>query len=333
MFTIREYIMQYYPCILMKKGRKGDVMKRKAISTFVTAVIMATVIVCSGGCSSKTDNGGIPEAKATTAKAEEASTEQLSYEEVYANIEAYVNDKLQDTETKTIKQDEDGNIMLYVAFSDSTEVAKAAKEGDSDSAEQWKNMSDTFTTIGASAYDYLNKNGYGDKYFGAALINEKDTDKYLLVSKNDTVVYDIVNGIGTEEGDEDSLDDTFKEGDTFKVGNLEITMTKKKLGYEVDDPYGLHDLPDGYEYLKCDWTYKNTGESDAYCSVYDFKCYADDKECEQDYFSMDYINSNLGGGRSVEFETFYKVPKDAETIELEYTTLLGQGKKAIVKVK
>ena len=110
-------------------------------------------------------------------------------------------------------------------------------------------------------------------------------------------------------------------------------MKKKKLGYEADDPYGFHELPDGYEYLKCKWTYKNVGESDAYCSIYDFKCYADDKECDQEYFDADFINSNLSSGRSVDFETYYKVPKKAETIELEYTALLGQGKKAIVKIK
>lgn len=299
----------------------------------VSIVITTGLILCLAGCSNHAGSKTTSKAEAATSVVEEATTEQLSFEEVYSNIESYVNDSLENTGNKTINQDKDGNIMLYVAYSDGTEIAKAAKEGDDDSTKSWQTLIDTFTAIGSNSHDYMEEHGYGDKYFGACLLNEKNTDKYLLLCKNDTVIYDIVNGIGIEEGDEDALDDIFKEGDTFQAGNLEITMTKKKLGYEVDDPYGLHELPDGYEYLKCNWTYKNTGESDAYCSVYDFQCYADDKECEQEYFNTDFINSNLGSGRTVDFETYYKVPKKAKRIELEYTTLLGQGKKAIVKIK
>lgn len=302
-------------------------MMRKSVSIFAVAVL----IICLAGCGGRTGNAA-PGAETAAASAGEATTEQLTYEEVYSNIEAYVNDAFENVSTKTLKHDEDGNILLYIAVSDGTETAKSAKEGDADSMESWQAMADSFTVLGAKVHDYLDKHGYGDRYFAAGLANEQNTDRYLLLSKNDTIVYDIVNGIGVKEGDEDSLDDTFKEGDTFKVGNLEITMTKKKLGYEPDDPYGFHELPDGYEYLKCEWTYKNTGESETYCSVYDFKCYADDKECEQEYFDADFINTNLGSGRNVDFKTFYKVPKKAKSIELEYTTLLG-GKKAIVKVK
>ena len=295
--------------------------------------MITALILCQTGCSSGTGNAGEPAAEKTTQHAAEATTEALTYEEIYSHIEAYVNESLENTSNKTLKQDEDKNIMLMVAYSDGTEIAKAAKEGDSDSKETWQKLIDTFTGIGGYSYDYLDQHGFGDKYFGACLINEKNTDKCLLLCKNDTVVYDIVNGIGVEEEEEEDLDDTFREGDTFKAGNLEITLTKKKLGFEADDPYGFHELPDGYEYLKCSWTYKNVGESDAYSSVYDFKCYADDKECDQEYFDIDFINSNLGSGRSVDFETYYKVPKKAKTIELEYTTLLGQGEKAIVKIK
>ena len=300
---------------------------------YINTIMITALILCMTGCSSGTGNAGVPEAEATTQAAAEATTEALTYEEVYSYIQAYVNESLENTSNKTLRQDEDGNILLIVAYSDGTEIAKTAKEGENDSKKTWQKLIDTFTRIGADAYDYLDRYGYGDKYFGTCLINEKNTDKCLLLCKNDTVVYDIVNGIGVKEEDEGDLDETYREGDTFKVGNLEITLAKKKLGFEPDDPYGFHELPDGYEYLKCKWTYKNVGESDAYCSVYDFKCYADDKECDQEYFDTDFINSNLGSGRSVDFETYYKVPKKAKTIELEYTTLLGQGKRAIVKIK
>jgi len=304
-------------------------MMRRSVSTLMAVVL----IICLAGCGSKAGSPAGHESEARTEETAEDGTEALSYEEVYSNIESYVNETLKDTNSKSLKQDEEGNIILCIAYSDGTEIAMAAKEGDADSGRTWQALIDKMTSIGSESYGYMKDHGYGDKYFGAYLLNEKNSDKYLLLCKNDEVVYDIVNGTGVEEGDEDASDNTFKEGDTFKVGNLEITMTKKELGYEVDDPYGLHELPDGYEYLKCTWTYKNTGESNAYSSVYDFKCYADDKECEQDYFGTDFINSNLGSGRSLDFETFYKVPKKAKSIELEYTSLLGTGKKAIVKIK
>lgn len=310
-------------------NKEREAMMRRSIS--ILLIVLLSVYLA--GCSNTSGKKQAAESETATDAAGEAATEELSFEEVYSNIEVYVNDSLENTNNKTLKQDEEGNIILYVAYSDGAEIAMAAKKGDSSSADTWQSMTDVMTSLGANSYDYMNQHGYGDRYFEICLLNEKNNDKYLFLCKNDKVVYDIVSGVGVEEGDEDALDNTFKEGDTFKVGNLEITMTEKKLGYEVDDPYGLHDLPEGYEFLRCKWTYKNTGQSDTYCSVYDFKCYADDKECEQDYFDTDFINSNLGSGRSLDFETFYKIPKKAKSIELEYTTLLGTGEKAIVKVK
>ena len=304
-------------------------MIRKSVST----LLIAALIFCLSGCGSNAGGTAKPEAGAKTEAAAEATTEQLSYEEVYSHIEAYVNEALDSTSAKKLEQDDDGNIAVFVAFSDGRATAKAAREGDADSIETWKNLTDTFTTIGTDCYNYLKEHGYGDRYIGICMANDQNTDQYLLLCKNDEIIYDIVNGIGVKEGDEDSLDDTFKEGESFKVGNLEITMTEKKLGYEPDDPYGFHSLPDGYQFLRCKWTYKNVGDTETYCSVYDFKCYADDQECEQDYFDTDFINSNLGSGRKVDFVTYYKVPKNAKSIELEYSTLLGTGKNAIVKVK
>lgn len=157
------------------------------------------------------------------------------------------------------------------------------------------------------------------------------TENINQISSENTVEETSTSQESTENIPE-TQNEKYKEGDTFKAGNLEITLNKKKLGYKADDPYGMHPLGDDEEFLKCEWNFKNIGESDTYSSIYDFKCYADDKECEQEYFDTDFINTNLGSGREVDFETYYKIPKKAEHIELEYTNMLG-GYKAIIEIK
>ena len=84
------------------------------------------------------------------------------------------------------------------------------------------------------------------------------------------------------------------------------------------------------------FTFENIGESgDKYVSIYDFDCYADDASCEQEYSLDDssFINTNLSPGRNVSFKTYYAVPVNANSIELEYETNAWTSEKVIIKLK
>lgn len=127
-----------------------------------------------------------------------------------------------------------------------------------------------------------------------------------------------------------------KEGESFEANGLKITVDDIDKDYEVkDNEYGLYDLDDGYKYIATSYTFKNTGKTDAYVSIYDFDCYADNSNCEQKFLSDggDFINNNLSSGREVSFTTYYAVPEDAKNIELEYTSNIWTDEKIIIKVK
>ena len=67
--------------------------------------------------------------------------------------------------------------------------------------------------------------------------------------------------------------------------------------------------------------------------------HADNESCEQSYISTedfkngDFMADDLSAGRTVTFTSFYEVPKDAKSIELEYEPSFWSDEKIIIKVK
>lgn len=140
-----------------------------------------------------------------------------------------------------------------------------------------------------------------------------------------------------EEETEKKEENTYvKEGESFEAKGLKITVDDIDKNYEVkDNEYGFYDLEEGLKYIATSFTFKNTGKTDAYVSIYDFDCYADNVKCEQKYITDggDFINANLSSGREVSFTTFYAVPEHADNIELEYTSNIWTDEKVFIKVK
>jgi hypothetical protein len=125
-------------------------------------------------------------------------------------------------------------------------------------------------------------------------------------------------------------------GGSFEDKGLKFTVNEAALDYQIEDKYGLYKLDDGLVYLLVDFTFENTGDSDKYVSIYDFKCYADNTTCEQQYVTDttgDFINTNLSAGRNCSFKTLYAVPADASSIELEYEANIWTDEKVVVQIK
>lgn len=128
-----------------------------------------------------------------------------------------------------------------------------------------------------------------------------------------------------------------KVGGSYEDNGLKFTVDGAELNYEIkNDEYGMYTLDDGLVYLKVDFTFENTGDSDKYVSIYDFDCYADNATCDQQYVTQetgDFVNTNLSAGRTVSFTTFYAVPEGAKSIELEYTSNIWISEKVVVQIK
>lgn len=132
------------------------------------------------------------------------------------------------------------------------------------------------------------------------------------------------------------IDDGYvKVGGSFEINGLKVTVNDCDLDYtDYDDDYGWYEPEEGMKYIKVSFTYENSDEDDKYVSIYDYDCYVDNTLCEESYnFGGDFINANLSKGRNVSFETFYVVPVDSQSIELEYTENIWTNEKVIIKLQ
>lgn len=131
-------------------------------------------------------------------------------------------------------------------------------------------------------------------------------------------------------------DSVVKIGGSYEGNGLKFTVNDAVINYTFEDEYGVYKLDDGLVYAMVDFTFENTGDSDKYVSIYDFKCYADNTACEQKYATSivgDFINTNLSAGRNVSFKTLYAIPADASSVELEYEANAWTNEKVIVQIK
>lgn len=172
---------------------------------------------------------------------------------------------------------------------------------------------------------------YNEYYSKQAKINrQKEAIQEALNEVNDTYTSD-TGTFSQEVGETESSDvattnssDYAMVGDTVNVNNIEIAINDADLDFQdYDNEYGYNSPQDGMKYVKASFTYTNIGNSDNYASIYDFKCYADNQTCEQAYGLDDsgFMNTNLSPGRSVSFSTYYQVPINSQSIELEYSSL------------
>lgn len=160
--------------------------------------------------------------------------------------------------------------------------------------------------------------------------SEKKNDDAKNAEKNDEI------NENEQQEAEETDEAVVLPGGNFEANGLKVTVNDAVMNYELqDNDYGFYDLDDGLVYAAVSFTFENTGDTDSYVSIYDFDCYADNSSCEQKFVSDggDFINTNLSSGRNVSFMTFYAVPENAETIELEYTANIWTDEKVIVKIK
>ncbi len=127
-------------------------------------------------------------------------------------------------------------------------------------------------------------------------------------------------------------DVTLKVGEYFENDGLKIEVLDYNSDFTEYDEWSKPS--DGMKYIAVSFNYtNNAAEGTKYVSIYDYNCYADDVSVNQAYLGSDnFTNDNIAPGRSRSFTTYYEVPTDAKSIELEYTETFSFDNTRIVIV-
>ena len=120
----------------------------------------------------------------------------------------------------------------------------------------------------------------------------------------------------------------FAVGDVVETDNFRISFLSAE---EYTEEYSTPS--EGNVYYRMEFEFENISDSDQLASSYDFECYADDYSVEQSWIGDDDLNSTLSPGKKAKGAVYFEVPKDAESIVLEYeTNFLSEDKvKFVVK--
>lgn len=171
---------------------------------------------------------------------------------------------------------------------------------------------------------------------GSSVSESTKENKTIDVTANETTESEVTQEEITENVEEDNRSEYVEAGGSFETDSLRVTINEADVDFtDYEDEYGWHTPEEGMKYVMVSFTFENIGDSDQYVSLYDFDCYADNTTCEQVYGldDNDFVNTNLSSGRNVSFKTYYSVPVDCESIELEYETNIWSNEKVIIKIQ
>lgn len=143
----------------------------------------------------------------------------------------------------------------------------------------------------------------------------------------------VSQGDGVTDGDSSTENETL----TVNVGDVLTTDTLKITYVTCEDYTGYNEYlgpKDGYKVVALKLEAENISSTDAYLSMFEFSCYADDVTMEEFLYGDELFSSDvISSGRKMSGYIYFEVPKDAENIEVEYETNYWSGKKAIFVVK
>ena len=127
----------------------------------------------------------------------------------------------------------------------------------------------------------------------------------------------------TIEGSEAVQEEEQEKSNEFSVGAI-VETSSLKISYLSAEEYVSDNEflqpEDGNVYYKMEFEFENIGESDAYVSSYDFNCYADGYDMEQNYLEGMDLDATLSTGKKTKGSLVFEVPEDAESVILEYET-------------
>lgn len=144
------------------------------------------------------------------------------------------------------------------------------------------------------------------------------------------------NSQGTEKESQKSTEseetnNEFKVGDIVQTSNLKISFISSSE-WQSDNMFV--EPKDGYVFYKFEFEFENISDHDQYVSSGDFECYADGYSMDKSYYGDDTLSiTTLSSGKKVKGSIYFEIPKDSESIILEYETNFWTENKVIFVIK
>lgn len=165
--------------------------------------------------------------------------------------------------------------------------------------------------------------GGDDKDKNPQKVGETSTDTSPVKEENGTKDETDDKTAQTEE-----VSNVFQAGDVVETENFKITFVSAGA-YESDNEF--LQPKDGYEYWEFEFKFENISDSDqAVSSMMDWECYADNSKVDQSWIGDDSgLDATLSSGRETQGTIYFEVPKDAQSVELEYDVNFWQSNKIV----
>lgn len=145
----------------------------------------------------------------------------------------------------------------------------------------------------------------------AALFGDDDDDKPKKVGE--------VNQTGDAENnnEDEKTANEFYPGDVLETKTFRITFVSAE-DYISDNEF--IQPKDGNKFIKVSFEFENIGKNDEYVSDFDFKCYSDGYNSEQQYISDETLSATLSPGMKTKGSIIYEIPVEANEVLVQYET-------------
>ncbi len=147
-------------------------------------------------------------------------------------------------------------------------------------------------------------------------------------AKEETSGNDADNTSDTKQQETEEVSNVFQIGDVVETENFKITFVSAGA-YESDNEF--LQPKDGCEYWQFEFRFENISDTDqAVSSMMDWECYADNAKVDQTWIGDDNgLDATLSAGRETQGTIYFEVPKDVQSVELEYDINFWQSDKIV----
>lgn len=147
-------------------------------------------------------------------------------------------------------------------------------------------------------------------------------------AKEETSGNDADNTSDTKQQETEEVSNVFQIGDVVETENFKITFVSAGA-YESDNEF--LQPKDGCEYWQFEFRFENISDTDqAVSSMMDWECYADNAKADQTWIGDDSgLDATLSAGRETQGTIYFEVPKDVQSVELEYDINFWQSDKIV----
>ena len=147
-------------------------------------------------------------------------------------------------------------------------------------------------------------------------------------AKEETSGNDADNTSDTKQQETEEVSNVFQIGDVVETENFKIPFVSAGA-YESDNEF--LQPKDGCEYWQFEFRFENISDTDqTVSSMMDWECYADNAKADQTWIGDDNgLDATLSAGRETQGTIYFEVPKDVQSVELEYDINFWQSDKIV----